>query len=162
MRYTDGDRLARYVHYLRFAPTYDNRSDDPYTGGLTMKLAIAAIGIALVVASAANAQTNDHFSRQRREAVTRRQANVQHHRQQATGHWGGPTTTHRYYNPTRGHIQQHSIQYYPVSPFGGSPYGYGIPYGGYYSGYYGGYWPYGSPYYRAPNIYIHREVHLGR
>jgi hypothetical protein len=130
-------------------------------------IALAAAGL---VASSASAQTNDHFDRQRREAVAR-QAAAQHQfsysrgsnshidgSHHGSGHWGGPTTTHRYYRPTHGHIHQQNVQFYPVGP-----YGYGIPS----YGFYGGVSPYNyySPNYGFPGgsgVYIHREIYHSR
>ena len=129
---------------------------------------IVALAVLALVAANASAQTNDHFARQRQEAVAR-QAAAQHHLNHGhhsghhydvpnhhSGHWGGATTTNRFYHPSH----RQSIQFYSVSPYGYG-FGYGVPgYG--YSG--GGYPYYGAPYY-APGgtgIYIHREIYLER
>ena len=128
---------------------------------------IALVAVVTIVSNA-SAQSNDHFDRQRREAIAR-QAGAQHHfshspgahahvggSRYGSGHWGGPTTTHRYYQPTHGHIHQQNIQFYPVTP-----YGYAFPP----YGYYGGGFPYNynySPYYGYPGgsgVYIHREIY---
>ncbi|MCA9119521.1 MAG: hypothetical protein H6822_11170 [Planctomycetaceae bacterium] len=125
-----------------------------------MRLAIATAAVAtiLVVTSATFAQTHDHFARQRQEAVARQvaaqQQAIANYRQ---GHWGGPTTAHRYYRPSYGHNHQQSIQFYNVNPYsyGFAPYGYGV-----------GTLPYNcSPYYAIPGgsgVYIHREIYQSR
>ena len=132
-------------------------------------VAIATLATIVLVASNASAQTHDHFARQRQEAIARQAAAQQHFHHSShsggssvhldvarysSGHWGGPTTTHRYYQPTRGGIHQQNIQFYPVNP-----YGYGVPS----YGFYGGVSPYNcSPYYGIPGgtgIYIHREIY---
>lgn len=129
---------------------------------------VIALAIVALVAANASAQTNDHFARQRREAVARQAASQHHHHNahganaHGLGQWGGPTTTNRYYPSNRGHLQQQSIQFYPVNP-----YGYGIPSYGYFGGaspYYGTPY-YGGPYYGVPSgsgIYIHREIYHSR
>jgi len=141
-----------------------------HTGEFTMKrtATIAALATIVLVASHASAQTNDHFARQRQEAVAKQAALQQHfahsHGSNANfnypnrnlGHWGGVTTTHRNYQPSYGSFQQQNIQFYPVSPFGC-----GVPS----YGFYGGGAPYCSPYYGVPGgsgIYIHREIYLSR
>ncbi|MCB9938477.1 MAG: hypothetical protein H6823_09565 [Planctomycetaceae bacterium] len=130
-------------------------------------LTIAVLATMVLVASNASAQTHDHFARQRQEAVARQAAAQQHFShsggssahvdvaRHGSGHWGGPTTAHRYYPPTRGSVFQQNIQFYPVNP-----YGYGVPS----YGFYGGTSPYGcSPYYGIPSgTYIHREIYLSR
>lgn len=124
---------------------------------------VALVGMALITSNAA-AQTNDHFARQRQEAIARQAATQQHFSQSRSssvrsgvshlGHWGGPTTTNRFYHPNHGYGQ--SIRYYPVNPFG-----YGFPSYGYY-----GYGAYGrNPYCGIPGgtgIYIHREIYHSR
>lgn len=129
---------------------------------MTRTIATAAVVTIMLMTSASFAQTHDHFARQRQEAVAR-QAAAQHqfsHSRTSSysqGHWGGPTTAHRYYRPTHGHNYQQSIQFYNVRP-----YGYGIPYYGYGVGVS----PYNcSPYYGFPGgsgTYIHREIYLSR
>ncbi len=124
---------------------------------------IIALAVVALVASNASAQTNNHFARQQqanaRVAAAQDHLNHGHHAHHhfdaptfRPGHWGGPTTTNRFYYPS----QRQNIQIYSVNPYGYG-YGYGVP--GY--GYYGG----GYPYYCAPGgtgIYIHREIYLGR
>jgi hypothetical protein len=137
-----------------------------------MKRTAATVALATLVlaASTASAQTNDHFARQRQEAVARQAVAQQHFShtrggssahvdvsRHGSGHWGGTTTTHRYYQPAQGHFHQQNIQFYPVSP-----YGYGVPS----YGFYGGVSPYNcSPYYgisSGSGIYIHREIYHSR
>ena len=129
---------------------------------------IAALFTIVLVASNAAAQTNDHFARQRQQNASHQAALQQHFGNahssgahfdvpnQRLGHWGGVTTTDRYYHPTHGQFHHHNIQYYPVRPFG-----YGVPS----YGYYGGGSPHCLPYYGVPGgsgIYIHREIYLSR
>jgi len=118
---------------------------------------LIAATLVIVIGSDAFAQTNDHFARQRREAANR--AAAANHIGGGVGHWGGPTTNHRWYPNQGGRGQifiQRQIQFVPVSPFGyGYPgYGYGNRFGGW-NPYFGG--GYGLPI--GQHIYIHREIH---
>jgi len=97
---------------------------------MTRTTTIIALAVMALVASNASAQTNDHFARQRQEAVAR-QAAAQHHGHHSghyydvpnhhSGHWGGVTTTNRFYPPSH----RQNVQFYSVNP-----YGYGFGYGG--------------------------------
>ncbi|MBC8355705.1 MAG: hypothetical protein H8E66_27315 [Planctomycetes bacterium] len=139
-----------------------------HTGEFIMQRTSTILGLAVVTLAAAHAsaQTNDHFARQRREAVARQAATQQHFSHsggtsshfgsthQHTGHWGGPTSVHRYYNPTNSRIRHQNIQYYPVNPFGFASRGYGF---------YGGFSPYyRTPSFGGPSIHIHREIYHSR
>ncbi len=113
---------------------------------------IIALAVVALVASNASAQTNNHFARQ--QQANARVAAAQHHLNHGhhaghhfdaptfrPGHWGGPTTTNRFYYPS----QRQGVQFYNSFP-------------GYY---YGG----GYPYYcvpGGPSIYIQREIYYGR
>jgi hypothetical protein len=128
----------------------------------TRTVTVIALAAAGLMVSTAAAQSNDHFARQRQEAVARQAALQQRNARSIRGHWGGPTTTRRWYPSTRSNSHQQNVQFYPVSPFG-----YGVSSYGFYGGYspYYGVPQYRVPHYRAPavpNIYIHREIHHSR
>ena len=125
---------------------------------------LVALVAVVLVASNASAQTNNHFDRQRREAVSRQAAAQDHFSHSRSfnapyrsGHWGGPTTAHRYYQPSHGHFHRQNVQFYPVSPFG-----FGVPNYGFYGGIspYNYYSPFGFP--GGSSVYIHREIYLSR
>ncbi len=135
---------------------------------MTRTATLAALATIVLVASNASAQTNDHFARQRQAEVAHQAALQQHfansrglnaqynYQRQSLGHWGGPTTTFRNYQPSHGHFHQQNIQFYPVNP-----YGYGVSS----YGFYGGGAPHCSPYYgisAGSGTYIHREIYLSR
>ena len=114
----------------------------------------------------------DHFARQRAEAAARASA-ASHKHFNSHGHWGGPTTKHRFY-PTHNHAKFHSAG---LHTHGGSitvinrthfaprhPWCYGgYGYGGYGWGY-GGYGrslsvsPYGIGFPGGGHIHIHQEI----
>ncbi len=130
---------------------------------MTRSALILALVAAPFVVSEASAQSNDHFSRQRREAVANQQALQQHYgqRQQfsggqySAGHWGGPTTNRRWYPSTSSTVINQRVEFYPVYPpnYFVPGYGFGWPS------------PYGMPYYGLPagqGIHIHREIYHSR
>lgn len=130
-----------------------------------MKLAtiIIALSAVALVSSDAFAQSNDHFSRQRREASARRNATTQ-----AVQHWGGPTNNIRWYGSTGSQrsstrVFQQNVQYVPVSPFGnGIGFGVGYPVRTYPSYPRGWGWNpyYGYPRVNAPinHVHIHQII----